>query len=190
MTHLPTIILDLAFMLIMAGIVTIIFRWLKQPIVLGYIIAGFLIGPYFDFFPTVADTESINIWGEIGVIFLLFGMGLEFSFKKLIKNGKTGFITLIMIIFGLGISGYFLGTWMGWGHWNSMILGCMLCLSSTTIIVKGFEEPKYRGKHFTEIVFGILIFDDLFAILIDPTLSLIYINLSVYSAYTTSQEYP
>lgn len=166
MTHLPPIISDLAFMLIIAGIVTIIFKWLKQPIVLGYIIAGFITGPHFDFFPTVADTTSINIWGEIGVIFLLFGMGLEFSFKKLISNSKTGFITLLMIIVGLGVSGYFLGTWMGWSHWDSIILGCMLCLSSTTIIVKGFEDPKYRGKRFTEVVFGILIFDDLFAILI------------------------
>lgn len=166
MTHLPAIISDLAFMLIVAGIVTIIFKWLKQPIVLGYIIAGFLTGPHFDFFPTVADTENITIWGEIGVIFLLFGMGLEFSFKKLIKNGKTGFITLLAIILGLGVTGYFLGSWMGWGHWNSLILGAMLCLSSTTIIVKGFDDPKYKGKHFTEVVFGILIFDDLFAILV------------------------
>lgn len=164
--HLPPVVSDLAFMLVVAGIVTIIFKWLKQPVVLGYIIAGFLTGPHFNFFPTVSDTESINIWGEIGVIFLLFGMGLEFSFKKLIKNGKTGFITLVMIILGLGVTGYLLGTWMGWGHWNSLILGCMLCLSSTTIIVKGFEEPKYKGKRFTEVVFGILIFDDLFAILI------------------------
>lgn len=166
MTHLPPIISDLAFMLIVAGIVTIIFKWLKQPVVLGYIIAGFITGPHFNFFPTVTDTDSINIWGEIGVIFLLFGMGLEFSFKKLMSNSKTGFITLVMIIIGLGVSGYFLGTWLGWSHWDSIILGCMLCLSSTTIIVKGFEDPKYRGKRFTEVVFGILIFDDLFAILI------------------------
>ncbi|MBK5722341.1 cation:proton antiporter [Dysgonomonas sp. Marseille-P4677] len=166
MTHLPPIISDLAFLLIVAGIVTIIFKWLKQPVVLGYIIAGFLTGPHSNFFPSVSNTESINIWGEIGVIFLLFGMGLEFSFKKLISNGKTGFITLVMIIIGLGVSGYFLGMWMGWGQSNSLILGCMLCLSSTTIIVKGFEDPRYKGKRFTEVVFGILIFDDLFAILV------------------------
>lgn len=166
MTHLPPIISDLAFLLIVAGIVTIIFKWLKQPVVLGYIIAGFLTGPHFNFFPTVSNIENINIWGEIGVIFLLFGMGLEFSFKKLISNGKTGFITLLMIVLGLGVSGYFLGMSMGWGQSNSLILGCMLCLSSTTIIVKGFEDPRYKGKRFTEVVFGILIFDDLFAILI------------------------
>ncbi|WP_080905852.1 cation:proton antiporter [Parabacteroides sp. Marseille-P3160] len=166
MTHLPPIISDLAFMLIIAGIVTLVFKWLKQPVVLGYIIAGFFTGPYIDFFPTVADTASIHIWGEIGVIFLLFGMGLEFSFKKLLSNGRTGFICLLMIILGLGITGYFLGQWMGWGYWESLILGCMLCLSSTTIIVKGFEDPKFKGKHFTEVVFGILIFDDLFAILV------------------------
>lgn len=166
MTHLPAIFSDLAFMLIVAGIVTLLFKWLKQPVVLGYIIAGFITGPHWDFFPTVTDTESIHIWGEIGVVFLLFGMGLEFSFKKLLKNSKTGFITLLMIIMGLGISGYLLGIWMEWSHWDSLILGCMLCLSSTTIIVKGFEDPRYKGKRFTEVVFGILIFDDLFAILI------------------------
>lgn len=166
MTHLPSIISDLAFILIIAGIITIIFKWLNQPLVLGYIVAGFLTGPHSSFFPTVTDSENISIWAEIGVIFLLFGMGLEFSFKKLISNGKTGFITLIMIAIGLGVSGYFIGLWLGWGTWNSLILGCMLCLSSTTIIVKGFEDPRYKGKRFTEVVFGILIFDDLFAILV------------------------
>ena len=100
MTHLPSIISDLAFILIIAGIITIIFKWLNQPLVLGYIVAGFLTGPHSSFFPTVTDAENINIWAEIGVIFLLFGMGLEFSFKKLISNGKTGFITLIMIAIG------------------------------------------------------------------------------------------
>lgn len=166
MTHLPSIITDLAFLLIVAGIVTIIFKWLKQPVVLGYIVAGFLTGPYSSFFPNVADGENISIWGEIGVIFLLFGLGLEFSFKKMLSNGKTGFITLMVIMGGLGVSGYVLGMALGWGEWNSMILGGMLCLSSTTIIVKAFEDPRYKGKRFTEVVFGILIFDDLFAILL------------------------
>lgn len=166
MTHLPSIITDLAFILIVAAIVTIIFKWLNQPVVLGYIVVGFLAGPYFNFFPTVGDNENIKVWGEIGVIFLLFALGLEFSFKKLLSNGKTGFITLLVIIAGLGFSGFLLGIWMGWGHWNSIFLGCMLCLSSTTIIVKAFDDPRYRGKRFTEVVFGILIFDDLFAILL------------------------
>lgn len=179
MTHLPPLINDLALMLIVAGIVTILFKWLKQPVVLGYIIAGFLAGPYFEFFPTVADKESINIWGEIGVIFLLFGMGLEFSFKKLIKNGKTGFITLLMIVVGLGFSGYALGKWMGWQEWDCIILGCMLCMSSTTIIVKGFEDPAYKGKRFTEVVFGILIFDDLFAILVMVFLGTVAVSRQV-----------
>lgn len=166
MTHLPSIITDLAFLLIVAGIITIIFKWLNQPVVLGYIVAGFLTGPHSNFFPTIGDGGNINVWGEIGVIFLLFALGLEFSFKKLLSNGKTGFITLLMIIGGLGISGFLLGMWMGWGQWNSIFLGCMLCLSSTTIIVKAFEDPRYKGKRFTEVVFGILIFDDLFAILL------------------------
>lgn len=166
MTHLPSIITDLAFLLIVAGIVTIIFKWLKQPVVLGYIVAGFLTGTHSSFFPSVVDGSNISVWGEIGVIFLLFALGLEFSFKKLLNNGKTGFITLVVIVCGLGGSGYLLGLWMGWGLWNSVFLGCMLCLSSTTIIVKAFEDPRYKGKRFTEVVFGILIFDDLFAILL------------------------
>lgn len=166
MTHLPPIITDLAFLLVLAGVVTIIFKWLNQPVVLGYIVAGFIAGPHFSFFPTIGDGANVNVWGEIGVIFLLFAMGLEFSFKKLINNGKTGFITLLTIIFGLGVSGFFLGELMGWGPWNSFFLGCMLCLSSTTIIVKAFDDPRYKGKKFTEVVFGILIFDDLFAILL------------------------
>lgn len=166
MTHLPSIITDLAFILIVAGIITIIFKWLKQPVVLGYIVAGFLAGPHSKFFPTIVDGENITVWGEIGVIFLLFALGLEFSFKKLLSNGKTGFITLLVIVGGLGVSGFLLGLWMGWGQWNSIFLGCMLCLSSTTIIVKAFEDPRYKGKRFTEVVFGILIFDDLFAILL------------------------
>lgn len=166
MTHLPSIITDLAFLLGVAGIVTLLFKWLRQPVVLGYIVAGFLIGTHANFFPTIVDGDNIRIWGEIGVIFLLFGLGLEFSFKKLLDNSKTGFITLLCIIAGLGTSGYLLGMALGWGTWNSFFLGCMLCLSSTTIIVKAFDNPKYKGKRFTEVVFGILIFDDLFAILL------------------------
>lgn len=166
MSHLPSIITDLAFLLVVAGIVTILFKWLKQPVVLGYIVAGFLIGTHANFFPTIVDTQNIRTWGEIGVIFLLFGLGLEFSFKKLLNNSKTGFITLLCIIGGLGLSGFLLGMALGWGTWNSFFLGCMLCLSSTTIIVKAFENPRYKGKRFTEVVFGILIFDDLFAILL------------------------
>lgn len=166
MTHLPSIITDLAFLLAIAGIVTVIFKWLKQPVVLGYIVAGFLIGTHFKFFPSIGDGENIKIWGEIGVIFLLFALGLEFSFKKLIRNGRTGAITLLIILLGLGVSGFLLGTWMGWGQWNSIFLGCMLCLSSTTIIVKAFDDPRYKKKPFTEVVFSILIFDDLFAIVL------------------------
>lgn len=178
MTHLPPIIFDLAFILIVAGIVTVIFKWLNQPVVLGYIVAGFITGPYIDIFPTVTDTASISVWGEIGVIFLLFGLGLEFSFKKLLNNGKTGFITLLIIVLGLGVSGFCLGTWMGWGTKNSVILGAMLCLSSTTIIVKAFDDPRYKGKKFTDVVFGILIFDDLFAILLMVFMGTLAVSLN------------
>lgn len=182
LAHLPTEILDLALLLGVAGVVTIIFKLLKQPVVLGYIVAGMLVGSYSNFFPTIMEGDNIKLWGEIGVIFLLFAMGLEFSFKKLINNGKTGFITLVVILMGLGTSGFALGMFMGWGHWNSFFLGAMLCLSSTTIIVKAFDDPRYRGKKFTEVVFGILIFDDLFAILLMVFMGTLSVSKNVEGA--------
>lgn len=166
MHGLPSIITDLAFILIIAALVTILFKWLRQPVVLGYIVAGFVTGPHFDIFPTIVDAVNVDIWAEIGVIFLLFGLGLEFSFKKLIEVGKTGFITLLVIIFGMGLSGFLIGQAFGWSIGNCLVLGCMLCLSSTTIIVKGFDDLGLKNTPLTNIVFGVLIFDDIFAILI------------------------
>lgn len=164
--HLPSMISDLALVLIVAGITTVIFKKIRQPVVLGYIVAGFLTGPYFSFFPTVVDTESINIWSEIGVICLMFALGLEFSFKKLAKVGGAAVITALTEVCGLLLVGIAVGHLLGWDTMDSVILGGVLSMSSTTIIIKAFEELNLKGKKFTQVVFGGLIVEDIVGIFI------------------------
>lgn len=171
MSHLPTLIADLALILISASIITLLFKWLKQPLVLGYIIAGLLAGPYINIFPTVGDIENINIWAEIGVVFLLFALGLEFSFKKLMNVGSTAIITAITEVISMLIIGYLVGQLLGWGTMNSIFLGGMLSMSSTTIIIKAFNDLGLRNQRFTSIVFGTLVVEDLIAILMMVLLS-------------------
>lgn len=171
MAHLPGLIIDLALILIVASIITLLFKWLKQPLVLGYIVAGLLAGPYIRIFPTVGDVENISIWAEIGVIFLLFALGLEFSFKKLINVGSTAFITAITEVITMLLIGYFVGQFLGWSTMNSIFLGGMLSMSSTTIIIKAFDDLGLRNQRFTTIVFGTLVVEDLIAILMMVLLS-------------------
>lgn len=171
MSHLPTLIADLALILISASIITLLFKWLKQPLVLGYIVAGLLAGPYVHIFPTVGDIANINIWAEIGVVFLLFALGLEFSFKKLINVGSTAFITATTEVISMLLIGYMVGCLLGWGTMNSIFLGGMLSMSSTTIIIKAFDDLGLRSQRFTGIVFGTLVVEDLIAILMMVLLS-------------------
>lgn len=171
MSHLPPLMVDLALILVSAGIITLIFKWLKQPLVLGYIVAGVLAGPYIDIFPTVVDTENINTWAEIGVVFLLFALGLEFSFKKLINVGSTAFITAITEVISMLVIGYCVGILLGWSTMDSIFLGGMLSMSSTTIIIKAFDDLGLRNQKFTGIVFGTLVVEDLVAILMMVLLS-------------------
>ena len=161
MSHLPTIITDLAMILLVAGVTTILFKKINQPLVLGYIIAGFITGPNFVFFPTVADKVNVQAWSEIGVIFLLFALGLEFSFYKLKKVGSTAFVSTAVIIFSMLFVGYSLGQLLGWSHMDSIFLGGMLSMSSTAIIIKAFDDLQLREKSFTEVVFGVLIVEDI-----------------------------
>ncbi|HJG12667.1 MAG TPA: cation:proton antiporter, partial [Bacteroides xylanisolvens] len=171
MSHLPTLIADLALILISASVITLLFKWMKQPLVLGYIIAGLLAGPYINIFPTVGDIENINIWAEIGVIFLLFALGLEFSFKKLMNVGSTAFITATTEVVSMLLIGFLVGQLLGWGTMNSIFLGGMLSMSSTTIIIKAFDDLGLRNQRFTGIVFGTLVVEDLIAILMMVLLS-------------------
>lgn len=172
--ELSPLITDLALILISAGIITLIFKRFKQPLVLGYIVAGLLISGYLigylpesigQYIPSISDSENISIWADIGVIFLLFGLGLEFSFKKLMKVGGTASITAITEVISMLIIGFAVGYLMGWNHMDSLFLGSMLALSSTTIIIKAFEDLKLRGQKFNNVVFGVLIVEDLIAIL-------------------------
>lgn len=164
MSHLPTIITDLAMILLVAGVTTILFKKINQPLVLGYIIAGFITGPNFVFFPTVADKVNVQAWSEIGVIFLLFALGLEFSFYKLKKVGSTAFVSTAVIIFSMLFVGYGVGQLLGWSHMDSIFLGGMLSMSSTAIIIKAFDDLQLREKSFTEVVFGVLIVEDIVGI--------------------------
>ena len=176
MIHLPHLITDLGLILGAAAIVTILFKWLKQPLVLGYLIAGFLVGPHFSFLPTVAETENISVWAEIGVIFLLFSLGLEFSFKKLLKVGTPASVTaLIEVVCMLGV-GYVAGSLMGWSRMDSIFLGGVLSISSTTIIIRAFDELGVKGHKFASLVFGILIVEDLVAILLLVLLSTLAVS--------------
>ncbi len=173
MTHLPELIQDLGYILMTAAVVTLLCKSLRQPVVLGYLIAGFLVGPHFPFLHTVSDIASMTVWAEIGVIFLLFSLGLEFSFKKLAKvGGGASIIALFEIVFMLA-AGYLTGRAIGWSHMDSLFLGGILSISSTTIIVRAFEELGLKGRSFVSMVFGVLIVEDLVAILLLVLLSTI-----------------
>jgi monovalent cation:H+ antiporter-2, CPA2 family len=174
--HLPQLIQDLGIILVTAAVVTIIFKKLKQPAVLGYLIAGLLLGPHVAFMPTVKDVSSVKVWAEIGVIILLFGLGLEFSFKKLAKVGKTSSITaLFEIVFMMSV-GFIAGRLLGWHLMDSLFLGGMLAISSTTIIVRAIDELGMKSRKFTSLVFGVLIVEDIVAILLLVLLSTVAIS--------------
>lgn len=176
MSHLAPLISDLALILITAGVVTIIFKWLKQPVVLGYIVAGFLISPHFYLLPSVADPENITIWADIGIIFLLFALGLEFSFKKLLAvGGKASIATLINMGSMIAI-GFLIGQLLNWTTMESIFLGGMLSMSSTTIIIKAFNDMGLQKKKFAGIVFGMLVVEDLAAILMMVLLSTVAVS--------------
>lgn len=179
MNHLPTLIVDLALILSAGAVVTILFKKIKQPLVLGYIIAGFLVGPYFRLTPTVIDNENIKTLAEIGVIFLLFSLGLEFSFKKLIRVGGSASITAFVEIIFICFGGYFLGRMLGWSTMDSMFLGGMLASSSTTIILRAFDELGIKTKQFARIVFGVLIVEDIVVIVLMVLLSTIAITREI-----------
>lgn len=178
MSHLPTIITDLAMILLVAGVTTILFKKINQPLVLGYIIAGFITGPNFVFFPTIADKVNVQAWSEIGVIFLLFALGLEFSFYKLKKVGSTAFVSTAVIIVSMLFVGYGVGQLLGWSHMDSIFLGGMLSMSSTAIIIKAFDDLNLRGQSFTEVVFGVLIVEDIAGIAMMVILSTIAVATS------------
>lgn len=171
MSHLPTLIADLALILLCAGIMTLLFKKLKQPLVLGYVVAGFLASPHMTLTPSVIDKANIQTWADIGVIFLLFALGLEFSFKKIVKVGGTAVIAACTIIFCMILLGIGVGMSFGWQRMDSLFLGGMIAMSSTTIIYKAFDDLGLRKKKFTGLVLSILILEDILAIVLMVVLS-------------------
>lgn len=171
MSHLPTLIADLALILLCAGVMTLLFKKLKQPLVLGYVVAGILAGPHMPFTPSVMDTANIKTWADIGVIFLLFALGLEFSIKKILKVGGTAVIAACTIIFCMILLGVGVGMSFGWQRMDCIFLGGIIAMSSTTIIYKAFDDLGIRKKQFTGLVLSILILEDILAIVLMVMLS-------------------
>lgn len=178
MSSLPPIFLDLAIILMTAGVITVIFKWLKQPLVLGYIVAGFFIGPYFPWFPAITDDTDIHVWSDIGIVFLMFALGLEFSIKKLKKVGATGAITALTELAIMFVMGNMVGHLLGMGHMDCIFLGCMLSISSTTIIIKSFDDLKLKQQKFTSTVTAVLVVEDLVAVLLLVILSTLSVSKS------------
>ena len=173
MAELPSMIKDLALILVMAGIVTLIFKKLKQPLVLGYIVAGFLVSPHMPYTASVVDVESIHLWADIGVMFLLFSLGLDFSFKKILRMGASPIISTCTIIFCMSMLGLAVGKAFGWGQMDCIFLGGMLAMSSTTIIYKAFDDLGLRQQQFAGLVMSVLILEDILAIVMMVMLSAI-----------------
>jgi len=178
MSSLPALFSDLALILVTAGVTTVIFKWLKQPLVLGYIVAGFLIGPHFTYFPVITDTTSVQTWSDIGMVFLLFAIGLEFSFKKLKKVGGPGAIVVLTELIIMFSVGFLIGKLIGWQKMNCIFLGCMLSISSTSIIVKAFDDLKLKNEKFSADVIGALVVEDLVAVVLMVILSTLSVGNS------------
>ncbi|MBQ1724536.1 MAG: cation:proton antiporter, partial [Muribaculaceae bacterium] len=176
MSHLEPLIADLALILICAGVMTLLFKSLKQPIVLGYIVAGFLASPNMPYMPSVSDMHGVHLWSEIGVIFLLFALGLEFSFKKILKMGAAPIIAAVAIILCMMYVGSLTGYLFGWSEMDCIYLGGMLAMSSTTIIFKAFDDMGLRRKRFAGLVLSVLILEDILAIVLMVVLSTLAVS--------------
>ena len=176
MSQLEPLIADLALILICAGAMTLLFKRLRQPVVLGYIVAGFLASPNMPYMPSVTDLHGIHLWSEIGVIFLLFALGLEFSFRKILRMGAAPIIAACAIIMGMMLVGMFTGQLFGWSQMDCIYLGGMLAMSSTTIIFKAFDDMGLRQKRFASLVLSVLIIEDILAIVLMVMLSTLAVS--------------
>ena len=173
MAELPDMIDDLALILVVAGFVTLLFKKLKQPLVLGYIVAGFVVSPNMPYTASVVDMENVHLWADIGVLFLLFSLGLDFSFKKILKMGASPVISTCTIIFCMSLLGFCVGRLFDWEHMDCIFLGGMLAMSSTTIIYKAFDDLGLRQQQFAGLVMSVLILEDILAIVMMVMLSAI-----------------
>ncbi|MBP5798573.1 MAG: cation:proton antiporter [Prevotella sp.] len=173
MGEVPALVNDLALILVVAGIVTLVFKRLKQPLVLGYVVAGFLVSPHMPYTASVVDSENIHLWSDLGVMFLLFSLGLDFSFKKILKMGASPIISTCTTIFCMSLLGMLVGRLFGWDKMDCIFLGGMLAMSSTTIIYKAFDDLGLRQQQFAGRVMSVLILEDILAIVMMVLLSAI-----------------
>ena len=171
MSELPELVQDLALILVVAGFVTLLFKKLKQPLVLGYIVAGFLVSPHMSYTMSVVDKDDIQTWADIGVIFLLFSLGLDFSIKKILKMGASPIIAACTIIFSMMLLGVIVGHSFGWKEMDCIFLGGMVAMSSTTIIYKAFSDMGLTQQGFASTVMSVLILEDILAIVMMVMLS-------------------
>ena len=185
--HLDALVADLALILAASGVVTLIFRKLKQPVVLGYIVAGFLISPNFEYLPTIVDHADIVTWADIGIIFLMFGLGLDFSFKKLATVGGSAFTIAITVMTMMILTGAGVGTLMGWSRMDCIFLGGMISMSSTMIILKSYDEYNLKREKFAQLVLGALVIEDIAGIFMMVVLSTISVGQNVSGAVLAGQ---
>ena len=169
--HTNGLIADLAWILLLGAIVTLLFKKLKQPVVLGYILAGFLASPKFEYLPSISNLDNITFWADLGIVVLMFSIGLEFSFRKLMNSGSSAVITALIIITGMTFAGYGVGYVLGLNSINRIFLGGMISMSSTTIIMKALGDLGLKQKKFASLVLAVLIIEDLFAVLMLVILS-------------------
>lgn len=169
--HTNGLIADLAWILLLGAIVTLLFKKMKQPVVLGYILAGFLASPKFEYLPSISNLDNISFWADLGIVVLMFSIGLEFSFKKLMNSGSSAIVTALIIITGMTFAGFGVGYILGLNTINCIFLGGMISMSSTTIIMKSLDDLGLRQKKFASLVLAVLIIEDLFAVLMLVLLS-------------------
>lgn len=179
MQEIPALISDLTAILVLTAITTLLCKKINLPSVLGYILAGFLVGPVVEFIPTIHDMANIEVWSDIGVIFLMFGLGLEFSLHKMAEVGVPGFLSAGIQALGMGIVGFFLGILLGWGTMNSVFLGVMLAMSSTMITMKSIEDMGFKEEKFSDLAMGTLVIEDIIAIFAMVILSTIAVSQSI-----------
>lgn len=166
MQNLAPLIRDLAVILAIAGLVTFLFQLIRQPIVLGYLIAGIIVGPHTGSLIYVTDTENLQTLAELGVIFLIFSLGLEFSFRKLSSVGCSATVTGVIEVLLMMAIGFTATRLLGWNTFDAIFFSAGIAISSTTIILKALDELKLRKKPFADFIFAILIIEDLLAILL------------------------
>lgn len=169
--HTFGLISDLAWILLLGALVTLLFKRLRQPVVLGYILAGFLASPKFEYLPSITNLENITFWADLGIVVLMFSIGLEFSFRKLMKSGSSAVVTALVVITGMTFAGFGVGYILHLNTINRIFLGGMISMSSTTIIMKALSDLGLRQKKFAQLVLAVLIIEDLFAVLMLVLLS-------------------